>query len=203
MDGQWGTICLPFAAKVGNGVTLYEVSGTNLRHTQIYLTEVSEMTPGVPYLFYSENGNANFYGTNGEVITSTSNGNNGLVGVFKSSMGQVKNGSYVLIEDQWSKVDNENEFNLGNYCAYVADLSSVPVITSPSADLKKIVIKNSFLRGDINLDGDVNITDVVALVNKILSPETSDIDFLIDDLNEDDEINITDVIILVDLIIND
>ncbi len=203
LDGTWGTVCLPFAAKAGDGVTLYQVSGINSRHTQIYLEEVSEMTPGIPCLFYTESESAHFYGTSGEIVTSTSNGANGLKGVLKSSVGQVPSGSYVLTDNEWNVVENAGDFNLGNYRAYLANLSTIPVVSTTPSDAKVIsVALGSYLFGDINLDGYVNITDVVCLVDKVLSPDTSDIDLRIDDLNGDGQVNITDVTILVNLINN-
>ncbi len=203
MDGQWGTVCLPFAAKAGNGVTLYQVSGVNPRRSQMYLSEVEEATPGIPYLFYTEDETANFYGKSGDVISSVANGGNGLVGVFRSSAGLVSNGYYVLANNQWSKVENADDFTLGDYRAYIANLSALPVVPATPSDAVSVPIAlGSYLFGDINLDGYVNITDVVSLVDKVLSPETADIDLNIDDLNNDDNVNITDVTILVDLINN-
>jgi hypothetical protein len=202
LDGQWGSVCLPFAAKAGNGIKLYEISGINPRRSQIYVTEVSELSPGVPYLFYTENESSCFYGTSGDIVSSVENGRNGLVGVFKSSTGMVNNNAYVLSGNQWNKVENESEYNLGNYRAYIANLASIPVIESTPSNVKCISINRSHLFGDINLDGDVNVTDVVCLVNKILSLETADIDLVIDDLNEDGYVNITDVTILVNYILN-
>ena len=203
MDGQWGTVCLPFAAKAGNGVTLYEVSGINPRRTQLYLSEVTELVPGVPYLFYTENETANFYGTSGDVISSVGSGSNGLVGVFKSNVGLVGNGCYVLSDNMWNIVENADNFDLGNYHAYIANIVSIPVVsTAPTGGRCISIARGSYLFGDINLDGYVNITDVVCLVDKVLSTETVDIDLAIDDLNDDGSVNITDVTILVNLINN-
>ena len=56
------------------------------------------------------------------------------------------------------------------------------------------------LQGDINQDASVNVTDVVLLVNYVLS---QDIDFSnCSDLNNDNQINITDIVYLINLIIN-
>ena len=202
MEGQWGTVCLPFDAKADNGVTLYEIAGINLRNTQIFLNEVNEITPGIPYIFYTENETANFYGTNGDIVSDVSNGNNGLVGIFKNSKDLVKNGDYVLTNNKWNKVKDTESFELGNYHAYIPDLSAIGVMNGTPSNLKRmdVVSYDKLLRGDINIDGEVNITDVVCLVNKVLQQEAEDIHLLIDDLNEDGNVNITDVIILVELI---
>ena len=53
--------------------------------------------------------------------------------------------------------------------------------------------------GDINLDGVINVLDVITLVNSILDSEGFN---FINDLNNDGSVNILDVIQLVNLILN-
>ena len=58
---------------------------------------------------------------------------------------------------------------------------------------------NFAIQGDVNGDGQVNVLDVVALVNIILSPDG----FVPEaDLNEDGELNILDIVALVSTILN-
>ena len=53
--------------------------------------------------------------------------------------------------------------------------------------------------GDINGDGEVNVSDVTALINKILGSSTySD---AVCDINGDGEINVSDVTALINLIL--
>ena len=55
------------------------------------------------------------------------------------------------------------------------------------------------LPGDINGDGEVNVSDVTALINKILGSSTySD---AVCDINADGEINVSDVTALINLIL--
>ena len=58
----------------------------------------------------------------------------------------------------------------------------------------------SELLGDVNADGEVNVSDVTALVNKILG--SADFSDAACDINADAEINVTDVTALVNLILN-
>lgn len=58
----------------------------------------------------------------------------------------------------------------------------------------------SELQGDVNADGEVNVSDVTALVNKILG--SADFSDAACDINADAEINVTDVTALVNLILN-
>lgn len=60
---------------------------------------------------------------------------------------------------------------------------------------------NSFIRGDVNGDGEVSITDVVTLVNKILNKEVDTFNMRAADLNGDNQITITDAVSLVNIIL--
>lgn len=59
-----------------------------------------------------------------------------------------------------------------------------------------------FLKGDINMDGIVNVTDVTTLVDYILERNPSPCDVDACDVTEDRNINVTDVTTLVDIILN-
>ena len=54
--------------------------------------------------------------------------------------------------------------------------------------------------GDLNVDGSIDILDVIILVNHILSPATVELDGA--DINNDGEVNILDVVALVNIILN-
>ena len=60
---------------------------------------------------------------------------------------------------------------------------------------------NHYLKGDVNNDGRVDITDVICMVNRILSVEVPVFIFKAADMNEDGEITITDVTALVNAIL--
>lgn len=55
------------------------------------------------------------------------------------------------------------------------------------------------VNGDINLDGNINVSDIVLIVNTILSNQAYNASY---DLNNDEDINVTDIIILVNIILN-
>ena len=60
--------------------------------------------------------------------------------------------------------------------------------------------KSASKPGDVNGNGEVNVTDVTALVNIILG-STTDYDMLNVDVNGDGEVNVTDVTALVNIIL--
>ena len=58
--------------------------------------------------------------------------------------------------------------------------------------------KNAGLRGDVNGDGSVNISDVTALIDYLLTGNASGISLSGADANQDGSINISDVAALID-----
>ena len=56
--------------------------------------------------------------------------------------------------------------------------------------------------GDVNRDGEVNITDAIDLINYVLNDE-GDIDLIAADCHHDGEVNITDAIDLINYVLND
>ena len=56
--------------------------------------------------------------------------------------------------------------------------------------------------GDVNMDGDVNISDVTMLIDYLLSGVGSNIDLTAADVDGDGDINIADVTLLIDLLLS-
>ena len=68
--------------------------------------------------------------------------------------------------------------------------------------LEELVGESNFLEGDINLDGTVNILDIVVLVSFILDSQSpSDSQFSSSDLNGDGFLNVLDIVQLVNIIL--
>tara|TARA_Y100000588_G_C14280056_1_gene936587 strand:+ start:541 stop:1035 length:495 start_codon:yes stop_codon:yes gene_type:complete len=68
--------------------------------------------------------------------------------------------------------------------------------------LEELVGESNFIEGDINLDGTVNILDIVVLVNFILDSQSpSDSEFSSSDLNGDGFLNVLDIVQLVNIIL--
>ena len=131
---SWNTICLPYAATPATGVSAYTIAGTNQEKTLLYLSSVTEMTAGMPYIFHSANEVAVFT-ENGEAVDAPVEGASGLKGIFDSAVGAVKNGSYILKGNTWYKVDNENQFNLGDNRAYLTAIDGISLTTATAKSL--------------------------------------------------------------------
>ena len=59
-----------------------------------------------------------------------------------------------------------------------------------------------FIRGDVNNDGKVNITDVTVLINYLLSGNAASVNVNAVDVNEDTRVNITDVTVLINYLLS-
>ena len=67
---------------------------------------------------------------------------------------------------------------------------------------KEFLFDTSWLRGDVNNDGEVNIADVNTLIDIILGGRFDDATMLRADVNEDGEIGIADINAVMDIILN-
>ena len=56
--------------------------------------------------------------------------------------------------------------------------------------------------GDVNMDGDVNIADVTALIDYLLNGDDSVIDLTAANVNEDNSVDISDVTHLIDILLS-
>ena len=106
VPGQWGSICLPYAMKGGEGVRLYEIAGLNTTFDQLYLREVSEMEAGKPCMFKSDQAEAMFL-ESGTAVKSAVAGEGNLRGYFNTT-GRVREDYYQLTNGEWVKVDGSN-----------------------------------------------------------------------------------------------
>lgn len=142
----YGTICLPYAAKGAENVTVYEIEGTdNVENpTTIYLTEVESMVAGTPYIYYAgadgTAAEAVFTQTNTTTVESPVSGKNNLTGVFTGGKGIIANDSYILSDGKWYKVDNSSDFTCGDNRAYIFTFTGMNVVTDESSDVKTMSI---------------------------------------------------------------
>lgn len=70
------------------------------------------------------------------------------------------------------------------------------------ADVHGTVNAKPVTPGDVNKDGNVNIADVTALIDYLLSGDASSIDIVAADVNLDEDVNIADVTALIDQLLS-
>ena len=69
-------------------------------------------------------------------------------------------------------------------------------------EFKEIIEIDPIVTGDANADGEVNVTDIVATVNKIMGHEDASFNMTAADVNKDGEINVTDIVMMVNIIMS-
>ena len=96
---------------------------------------------------------------------------------------------------------NTSELEEGSYSAFIInntnainDFDIIPITLNT---------QSSFLLGDLNQDGILDVIDVVAIVSIIMgNADPSSLDQLLADLNEDGVMNVQDIILLVGIILS-
>ncbi len=99
-----------------------------------------------------------------------------------------------LGENVWAGVDQKN-------IPLTVPKSSIGAYKA-AAQWQEFKLANTWLKGDVNNDGEVNIADINALVDIILGSVVDGDTMLRADVNEDGEVNIADVNALVNIIMN-
>ncbi len=74
--------------------------------------------------------------------------------------------------------------------------------TGKIINANKYAMGGSFIPGDVNGDGLVNVTDIVATVNFIMEKPSDNFNKEAADLNGDGEVNVTDIVMMVSIIMN-
>jgi hypothetical protein len=109
--------------------------------------------------------------------------------------GEIANGETVTIDI----VADANNLEIGDYVAEILLSSSVqPTLILPVT----MSVTDYILLGDVNLDEQINVTDIVLMISFILDQLTpSEYQEIASDLNGDGIINVVDIVLIVDLIL--
>ena len=146
----WTTVCLPFAAIPSDSVKVYAVAGRSADGSQLFLTPVNALEAGKAYVCRYEGKHIAFLGGKSLVSRPVTGGL--LTGVFKN--GRLREGAYVLVDDEWRKVENLADATLANYSAYIASFSNLPIVEGGAVSMP--------LQGVVDgIDG-VSLTDARA-----------------------------------------
>ncbi|MBR6980847.1 MAG: leucine-rich repeat protein [Prevotella sp.] len=99
-------------------------------------------------------------------------------------------------------IDKWTFSNYANATLYVPTGSRSAYMAAENWKLFGKIVELSGVLGDVNNDGQVNITDVTFLVNHVLGNAGEGFIIGIADINEDRQINVTDVTALVNIVLN-
>lgn len=105
-----------------------------------------------------------------------------------------------VVHGDYATIGIEN--HLGNMGLQYSFNNEYPVAAMPLEDETAIFITTrqptSLLKGDVNIDGELNILDIVLLVNDLINLEDlGPLESYIADMNEDSILNVLDVILLI------
>ena len=116
----------------------------------------------------------------------------------------------IYVGNGWSTASVTNSTSMFNYCTSLVGGQGTTYSSSNPKDKTYAHIdggpsnpgyftdKNAGLRGDVNGDGSVNISDVTTLIDYLLTGNASGISLSGADCNQDGSINISDVAALID-----
>ncbi len=126
----WGTICLPYAFSVPDGVTIYHIAGILSDCTAICLEEETDpIVAGRPYVFHVADGTTAFFF---EDVTSKASipatNVNGLRGMFTAST-KYPIGSIVLSDGVWTYVSARVN-TIQSYSGFIQKAANLDVLSS-------------------------------------------------------------------------
>lgn len=130
---QWGTVCLPYAYRVPQGMKLYRVAGLLSDYQQLCLEEVSETVAGMPYIFMGEQSEAVYY-TAGERHNAGSHNN--LRGFFVTST-TARAGHYMLKDGAWRRLTEREP--IADYSAIITKVDDLTIYDSWTGPTMPIV----------------------------------------------------------------
>ena len=120
----------------------------------------------------------------------------------------------IFVSDRWSNESVTNSIGMFTGCecligsagtAFDADHldGDYAHVDGGPSDPGYFSFRYPFMRGDVNRDGKINIADVTALINYLLSGDPSGVDILAVDCNDDGKRNIADVTALINYLLSD
>ena len=202
------TVYLPFglkedaAQKVGS---FYEFK--TIRDDQAEIVAVTSTEANKPYVLKGATGKLQFGLVEVKPVATPSSsatsrraaGNSALVGTYKKvNLNSTADEQYYVYatsgDDAGQFVHVTEATALTPYQAYLKAESATFVDKMP------VVVAPSYIQGDANGDGLVNVTDIVATVNYIMEKNPANFNKVAADLTGDGEINVTDIVKMVSII---
>lgn len=219
---EWSTICLPFAmtrvqmeTAFGEDVLLkdftsYDVeydASDNVTSLTVNFSDASAIEANHPYIIKVSSEVKTFKVDGVDIVPDEANAkveyDNGKQGkqrmVWGSFYGTLKAGT--VLEDDCLFL-NGNDLHYSDGSTVIKGFRGYIYLVDILTDKSGIVHISTVLSGDANVDGKVNITDAVAVVDYILgnAPEGFNKDAA--DVNKDGNVNIMDAVGIVDIILN-
>ncbi len=109
--------------------------------------------------------------------------------------------NYFKVSTSGGNDDSEEVLSLPIGFEEKSTTAIINVITAYSTDFTHDAVNElkPFLLGDVNLDGVVNVTDAVIVINHYQARTTEELDFNVSDVNGDNNINVTDAVGIINI----
>ena len=188
------------------GMEAYYVDGINESTGKVHIKEITGGVPAsTPVIVKCSAQNAAGNKLNVGASTSGSASGNKLTGIYfcnpnAGSHTNVKEYDPSTMRVLGTASDGSLAFVKATNLQYIPANTAYITVSASAPDILKVTTEDDpgYLRGDLNHDGKVNVTDYVVIGNMILgiTPETSEAD-----LNNDGSVNVTDAVILGNIIL--
>ena len=199
--GTWGTICIPYAAVIPEGLNVYTIAGVLSSGDAIALAPATSMAAGVPYIYYAEDSEYTLFETGNPVKNSTYRAvdDNGLRGIFKLSIRVPVDGYELNSNGFWVKVtDKDNRPQAQHFGAFIQSLSKATQLETWDGLTMKLM--EGGIAGDANGDGFIDVRDMSLILEHILNGTTNQLPPAAD-VNNDNTIDVRDMSMLLDIIL--
>lgn len=179
------------------GLQAYRVTNFNKQTGIVQLNHIAQSTASEGLVLRGLSGEYEV-----PYINQANAGTNMLVGVLENKTLPSKTGAYsnfILDRDNSGKV-----FIPATNTIISANKAHLRILTSnlPTEGLSKITLSfDQEIKGDVNMDGKVDISDIVKVINYILAQPTTPFNFFAADTNDDGEINVNDAVQVVNIIL--
>ena len=106
----------------------------------------------------------------------------------------------------WS-IDNEEVATIDNTGWLAAVKEGTAIVTAVTTDGRnlsascEIIVKKSFIQGDVNNDGKIAVNDIVLTINAILGQTPEGFNASAADMNSDGKIQVNDVVMMVNVVL--
>ena len=202
--GQWNSICLPFDMTEediiscfgpGTKVAVMESSTTD----NINFTSTTEMKGGTPYLIAPARAASAF---SLDQVTIGKMGTGSTVSTpYFSQTGTInsirpESAVYRILNGKIEKLSSGTAISpLSAYFTGITSDSDLKTFTIDGESFNKII-------GDVNGDGQVNVSDIMAIVNHILGSTPTPFIYENANVNGDETITVSDIMGIVNIILN-
>ncbi|MBR5062232.1 MAG: DUF3472 domain-containing protein [Prevotella sp.] len=180
------------------GLQAYRADKYNQQANALLLQQISQATAGEGLLLKGETGEYEV-----PYIDAANAGTNKFVGVTQSTNIPSSSGSYTNFNlTNGSNGRTFYPFTGGTIAANKAYLRipTAQVANDPSGGMS--LHFNVGIKGDVNSDGNIDVTDVVLMVNAILGNPSMYFNPWAADIDNTDEVNINDVVMVVNMVLN-